>query len=106
MRFTRWRQAMKTLHERTFRKVVISGLVFSWSVIGLLGCWGGDIPSDTQDSNPASSAPLSLSIATTTLPAATEGQAYLTTLSGVGGAVPYTWLVTPPLPAGLTLDSA
>lgn len=98
---------MVALHEETFlRKIIITCLVSSWAVIGLLACWGGDIPSDPQNSESTSNAPLPLSIATTTLPAAAEGQAYLTTLSGVGGVIPYTWLVTPPLPDGLILDSA
>ena len=98
---------MNVLHDRTLlRKKVITSVLSSWSLVGLVACWGGDIPSDSQNSENPSGAPASLSIATTSLPPAVEGQAYLTTLNGVGGVTPYTWLVTPSLPDGLTLDSA
>ena len=47
------------------------------------------------------------SITTTSLPAATEGVAYSTTLEATGGSVPYTWTLTAgTLPAGLSLDAA
>jgi hypothetical protein len=86
-------------------KTVVAGSVTTWCFIGLFGCWGGDIPDDSQNSDSAN-APGSLAIATNSLPPATEGQAYLTTLAGTGGVTPYTWLVTPSLPDGLTLDTA
>ena len=87
-------------------KRVTTPLLSLWCVVGLVACWGGDIPNDSQSTDGTSNAPASLSIATTSLPPAVEGQAYLTTLTGVGGTSPYTWLVTPSLPSGLTLDSA
>jgi hypothetical protein len=34
------------------------------------------------------------------------GQAYNATLTGTAGKTPYNWLVTPPLPSGLTLNAA
>ena len=49
--------------------------------------------------------PVVLTITTTTLPPATVGIAYNATLTGTGGTAPYNWLVTPPLPAGLSLDA-
>ncbi len=46
-----------------------------------------------------------LTITTTTLPPATVGIAYNATLTGTGGTAPYNWLVTPPLPSGLSLNA-
>lgn len=101
-----WGKAVDMLHYQPFIKgMVIVSLMSSCSLIGLFGCWGGDIPSDSQNTNNTANAPAPLSISTTSLPAATEKQAYLTSLTGAGGAPPYTWLVTPPLPDGLTLDA-
>jgi alpha-tubulin suppressor-like RCC1 family protein len=46
-------------------------------------------------------------VATTSLPNATVGVAYATTLSAVGGTAPYTWsLIGGSLPSGLTLTAA
>ena len=64
-------------------------------VLGLSGCGG--------DSGPT---PGSLSITTTSLPEGTINQAYSASLSGAGGALPYTWSVSPGLPANLSLDTA
>ncbi len=50
--------------------------------------------------------PVALTITTASLPAATVGQAYNATLTGTAGKTPYNWLVTPPLPSGLTLNAA
>jgi len=48
-----------------------------------------------------------LTITTTTLPAATVGAAYTTTLMATGGTPPYTWsIASGTLPAGLTLTPA
>lgn len=48
-----------------------------------------------------------LDVATTTLPLATSGQAYTTTLVASGGRPTYSWRITSgALPAGLTLDGA
>jgi large repetitive protein len=65
------------------------------SILGLTGCGG--------DSGPT---PGSLSITTASLPEATVNQAYSASLSGSGGALPYTWSVSPGLPANLSLDTA
>ena len=64
-------------------------------VLGLAGCGG--------DSGPT---PSSLAITTTSLPEGTVNQAYSASLSGSGGALPYTWSVSPALPANLSLDTA
>ncbi len=48
-----------------------------------------------------------VSITTTSLPAATVGRAYSTTLAAVGGVTPYTWSLTSgSLPAGTQLSSS
>ena len=65
------------------------------SVLGLTGCGG--------DSGPT---PGSLAITTTALPEGQVNQAYSPSVSGSGGAPPYTWSVSPVLPANLSLDTA
>jgi len=74
----------------------------SWAVIlscisipGLTACGG--------DSGPT---PGSLAITTTSLPEGEVNQPYSASLSGSGGALPYTWSVSPALPANLSLDTA
>ena len=67
----------------------------SISVLGLTGCGG--------DSGPT---PGSLAITTTSLPEGEINQPYSASLSGSGGALPYTWSVSPALPANLSLDTA
>ena len=65
------------------------------SVLGLTGCGG--------DSGPT---PGSLTITTAALPQGTVNQSYSASVSGSGGALPYTWSVSPALPANLSLDTA
>src|SRR6476646_10795120 len=65
------------------------------SVLGLTGCGG--------DSGPT---PGSLAITTTSLPEGTVNQPYSPSVSGAGGALPYTWSVSPALPANLSMDTA
>ncbi|HKY72979.1 MAG TPA: Ig domain-containing protein, partial [Nitrospira sp.] len=65
------------------------------SVLGLTGCGG--------DSGPT---PGSLSITTTSLPDGRVNQPYSASLTSSGGAPPYTWSVSPALPANLSLDPA
>ena len=49
----------------------------------------------------------SITITTTTLPAATIGTAYSQTLAATGGTTPYTWSVTSgTLPSGITLSTS
>ena len=64
---------------------------------GLAGC--GDISSV---STPAGPGPLT--ITTTSLPDGTVNQPYATAVGGSGGITPYTWIVTPALPANLSFD--
>src|SRR6476660_3324920 len=75
------------------------GTIF-WAVVlcciyalGLTGCGG--------DSGPT---PSSLAITTTSLPEQTVNHPYSASMSGAGGALPYTWSVAPALPANLSLD--
>jgi len=65
------------------------------SALGLAGCGG--------DSGPT---PSNLAITTTSLPEQTVNQPYSASVSGSGGALPYTWSVLPALPANLSLDPA
>src|SRR5262245_13261003 len=74
-------------------------------VLGLTSCSdSGPTPADVN-SSPAS-APGSLTTTTSSLPNGTVNQAYSASLSGSGGTVPYTWSVTPGLPANLSLNTA
>lgn len=50
--------------------------------------------------------PGALSITTTTLPDGTVNQPYATTIGASGGITPYSWAVTPGLPANLNFDTA
>ena len=63
--------------------------------MGLTGCGG--------DSGPT---PGSLAITTTSLPEQTVNHPYSASVSGSGGAPPYTWSVSPALPGNLSLDTA
>ena len=74
-----------------FCAVILSVL----SVLGLTGCGG--------DSGPT---PGSLAITTTSLPEQTVNRPYSASMSGSGGAPPYTWSVSPALPGNLSLDAA
>jgi hypothetical protein len=64
----------------------------------LAGC--GDVSS--VSSPPA--APAALAVTTASLPSATVGQPYDATVAASGGTAPYTWLVSPNLPSGLSLN--
>jgi hypothetical protein len=99
-----WEKVDDLLHDRGFiRKMLFAGLVSSWSLFGLVGC---NVTNPPGPSTTSPAGPAALSIATSSLPDATEGQAYTATLAGEGGTLPYTWLVTPPLPTGLTLKAS
>ena len=67
-------------------------------VCGLAGC--GDV--STAPAPPKG--PGALTITTTTLPNGTVNQPYATTVGGSGGVTPYSWSVTPALPANLSFD--
>ena len=77
------------------RQIFCTVLFSSIFVLGLSGCGG--------DSGPT---PSSLAITTTSLPEGEVNQPYAASLSGSGGALPYTWSVAPALPANLSLDTA
>jgi putative Ig domain-containing protein len=62
------------------------------SVLGLTDCLHSNDPG-------------ALEIATSSLPDGTVNQPYSASVSGSRGTTPYTWAVTPPLPANLSLDS-
>jgi hypothetical protein len=63
--------------------------------------------SDTQPlSVMISAAGSPLTITTTSLPDGKRNQPYTVTLAASGGTIPYTWSVTPALPAGLMLAPA
>ena len=64
-------------------------------ILGLTGCGG--------DSGPT---PGNATITTTSLPEGTINRAYSASVNGSGGAPPYTWSVSPPLPDNLSLDTA
>src|SRR5688572_26070894 len=64
-------------------------------LLGLTACGG--------DSGPI---PGNLSINTTSLPEGEVNQPYSASIGGSGGALPYTWSVSPALPANLSLDTA
>jgi hypothetical protein len=74
---------------------VLAVLLSCLYVLGLTGCGG--------DSGPT---PGGLSITTTSLPEVTVNHPYSASLGGSGGALPYTWSVTPALPPNLSLDAA
>jgi hypothetical protein len=62
---------------------------------------------DTQPlSITISPVPSPLTITTNSLPEGRRGRPYAATLKASGGTIPYTWSVTPALPAGLTLAPA
>ena len=83
------------------KRGILIGHIF-WAVIlsciyvlGVTGCGG--------DSGPT---PSGLAITTASLPEGEINQPYSASLSGSGGALPYTWSVSPTLPANLSLDTA
>jgi putative Ig domain-containing protein len=61
-------------------------------VLGLIGCGRPDGPE-------------ALTILTSSLPEGTVNQLYSTSVRGSGGTTPYTWSVTPALPANLAFDT-
>ncbi len=79
----------------SIRQIVYAVIFSSICVLELSGCGG--------DSGPT---PGSLAITTTSLPKGTVNQPYSASLSGSGGALPYTWSVSPTLPTNLSFDTA
>lgn len=66
---------------------------------GFIGC------GDVSKTSPPAPGPGALTITTTSLPAGTVNQPYATTIGGAGGITPYSWSVTPALPANLAFDT-
>ena len=71
------------------------------SAYGLTGC--GDV-SKTSAPAAAPAGPGALTITTTSLPDGTVNLPYAANMGASGGVTPYTWSVTPSLPANLTFD--
>jgi len=74
-------------------KILCLVILSASTILGLTGCGG--------DSGPT---PGNLAITTTSLPEQTVNHPYSASMSGAGGALPYTWSVAPALPANLSLD--
>ncbi len=85
--------------ERTIANLWTLALVL-FLAVGAVSC------GDVSNAPAPITEPVVLTITTTTLPPATAGTAYTATLTGAGGTAPYNWLVTPPLPAGLSLNAS
>jgi hypothetical protein len=62
--------------------------------------------SDTQALALTVNAPSAVNITTTTLPNGVVGNSFTYVLQRSGGVAPFSWSVSPSLPAGLTLDAA
>ncbi|HJT21811.1 MAG TPA: Ig domain-containing protein [Nitrospira sp.] len=77
---------------------LLSGIFLAVLFFPLAGC--GDVSSVSTP--PAG--PTALGVTTTSLPPATVGQAYSAAVAASGGTAPYTWLVSPNLPSGLSLN--
>ena len=73
--------------------IFCAAIFSSICVLGLTGC---------SDSG---TTPGGLAITTSSLPEGTINRTYSASVSGSGGAPPYTWSVSPPLPANLSLDT-
>jgi hypothetical protein len=66
-----------------------------------------DSNTSTSNFNLTVNGTTTITISPTTLPDATEGVAYSTTLTATGGVAPYTWTISAgALPTGLTIDSS
>jgi hypothetical protein len=82
-------------HGHSIATILTAVMFCSVHVLGLTACGG--------DSGPT---PGSLAITTTSLPQGIINRAYSAAVSGFGGAPPYTWSVSPALPANLSFDTA
>src|SRR6478736_10085611 len=80
---------------RSIGQVFCAGVFATFCAVGQTGCGG--------DSGPT---PGSLAVTTTSLPEQTVNLPYSASVSGSGGAPPYTWSVSPALPGNLSLDPA
>ena len=80
---------------RSIGQVFCAGVFATFCAVGQTGCGG--------DSGPT---PGSLAVTTTSLPEQTVNLPYSASVSGSGGAAPYTWSVSPALPGNLSLDPA
>jgi large repetitive protein len=80
---------------RSIGQVFCAVVFATFCAVGQTGCGG--------DSGPT---PGSLAVTTTSLPEQTVNLPYSASVSGSGGAAPYTWSVSPALPGNLSLDPA
>ena len=80
---------------RSIGQVFCAVVFATFCAVGQTGCGG--------DSGPT---PGSLAVTTTSLPEQTVNHPYSASVSGAGGAAPYTWSVSPALPGNLSLDPA
>jgi Putative Ig domain len=80
----------------------------SWLIAGAPGAYTAPYSGNTDCCGAiAAFIPASVTVTTSSLPGATEGDAYSATLEAEGGTPPYTWSVTAgSLPAGLSLDAS
>lgn len=109
----RWMHRVKVITRRTLTTVRLVPIAIA--AVALAGCGGGSSGQGSADppsagppsSNPTPPPPSPLSIATTSLPSGTVGNAYAVTLAAAGGTPPYEWSLTGgTLPSGLSLNAA
>ncbi|MDF0644118.1 MAG: putative Ig domain-containing protein [Nitrospira sp.] len=77
---------------------LLLGLLFCLSFVA--GC------NDVSEAPAPDPGPGALTVVTASLPDATVRQPYSITIGGSGGITPYSWAVTPPLPANLSFNGA
>jgi hypothetical protein len=80
-------------HGNVIGNILYAVTLLCICVPGLTGCL------------PSNDPPANLEISTSSLPDGTVNQPYSTSVSGSGGFPPYTWSVTPALPANLSLNT-
>src|SRR4026209_703777 len=80
-------------HRNLIGTISYAVMLLCISVLGLTGC---SLPGDDT---------VVLQIITSSLPGGTVNQPYSTSVSGSGGVSPYTWSVTPALPANLSFNT-
>lgn len=96
--------AFATSHARKQRIgqfLIAAGIAFTYVCL-LAGCNdASSVTTPAPDPGPGA-----LTIVTSSLPTGTTNLPYATTVGGSGGTTPYSWSVSPALPATLSLDQA